>query len=515
MLSENAKKAYLGCKFDNWDYLKGYSVPQLLKLYDELNLNVKWRQKPRKNQLVGVLLGLTLPEFMYLWDMGTGKTYTVLQVLAHRKKTDRLRRALILVKNVTNIYEWGGLIEHHTPQLSYCLLDGSSKERIRALKKTKAHLYVINYAGFTHLCCKKGLGKGRKANKLVLDMKRVSAFANFFDALVLDEAHCVKNPNSLIFSICDRMAARIRFRYGLTGTPMGRNPMDFWAQFKVIDRGVSFGPSFSVFREVFFWEQRRGRYKTYIFRKRMKDFFTERIKHRSIHYESHECTDMPKDVRIRIPIRMGKVAREAYGKIVGMMLDDRDNDRLRDNYFVRLRQICSGFIGMASDLGKVEFDFPANPKLDYLESFFDELPNDKKVVIFHEFIPSGHKISKLLSNLKIKHARLWSGVKDKGGELNRFKTDPSCRVMVANSGSGSTGLNLQIANYVLFYESPVSPSVRKQAEARVLRSGQQEDKVFIYDLVVEDSVEEKILEYIAEGKSLYNELINNKKAVLT
>ncbi len=92
--------------------------------------------------------------------------------------------------------------------------------------------------------------------------------------------------------------------------------------------------------------------------------------------------------------------------------------------------------------------------------------------------------------------------------------EPDCRILVANSVSGGTGLNLQIANYVIFYESPVSPIHRLQAEWRCYRAGQTK-AVFIYDLVVAESVDEKILEFIKEGKNLLSTLCSpENKGVL-
>jgi SNF2 family DNA or RNA helicase len=67
--------------------------------------------------------------------------------------------------------------------------------------------------------------------------------------------------------------------------------------------------------------------------------------------------------------------------------------------------------------------------------------------------------------------------------LQKFKSDPNVRVLVINVRSGSSSLNLQFANYLVFFEQPDNPIDRQQAERRVWRPGQSK-RVLIYDLLV-------------------------------
>jgi SNF2 family DNA or RNA helicase len=143
----------------------------------------------------------------------------------------------------------------------------------------------------------------------------------------------------------------------------------------------------------------------------------------------------------------------------------------------------------------------------------DELPETEKLVVFNEFLHSGDVIVDALKERGIGHARLCSKTTDKGGELRRFLNDPPCRVFVVNSQSGALGLNLQTAHYVAVYESPVSPIVRQQLEARCLRQGQTET-VFIYDLVCKNTIDQRILGFLAEGRDLFRALVEGGLGVL-
>jgi SNF2 family DNA or RNA helicase len=57
-------------------------------------------------------------------------------------------------------------------------------------------------------------------------------------------------------------------------------------------------------------------------------------------------------------------------------------------------------------------------------------------------------------------------------ELERFKTDPNCRVLLATVQSGGVGLNITAANHVAFLDRWYNPFVHQQAEDRCHRIGQ-------------------------------------------
>ncbi|MGB6061380.1 MAG: C-terminal helicase domain-containing protein, partial [Candidatus Aquilonibacter sp.] len=59
--------------------------------------------------------------------------------------------------------------------------------------------------------------------------------------------------------------------------------------------------------------------------------------------------------------------------------------------------------------------------------------------------------------------------------------------------AGGTGLNLTAADTVIHYDPWWNPAVERQATDRAHRIG-QDQHVFVYKLIAEDTVEERILE---------------------
>jgi hypothetical protein len=94
--------------------------------------------------------------------------------------------------------------------------------------------------------------------------------------------------------------------------------------------------------------------------------------------------------------------------------------------------------------------------------------------------------------------------KDRRGLLERFHNDPDCRVFLSTD-AGGTGLNLQVADTVINLEVPWNPAVLEQRIARVHRMGQHRP-VQVINLVMRDSIEERVLRTLAQKRSLFGEL---------
>jgi superfamily II DNA/RNA helicase len=94
--------------------------------------------------------------------------------------------------------------------------------------------------------------------------------------------------------------------------------------------------------------------------------------------------------------------------------------------------------------------------------------------------------------------------KDRKEVLERFKTDPACRVFLSTD-AGGTGLNLQNADTVVNLELPWNPAVLEQRIARVHRMGQNRP-VRVVNFVTRGTIEEKVLRTIEAKQGLFDGL---------
>lgn len=468
------------------------------------------------HQLQCFILGLELQEFLFFMDMGGGKTSLMLALFRWYRQHKGLERMLVLVPKEVNIQSWIDEIEIHAPDLSYVVLVGKTEDR-RALVQQDADLFLINYPGLQTLMTELVDVPRKKKRKREINPKMAAAFAKRFGMVVLDESHKLGNMHSLTYRECRYFTKFTPLRYALTGTPFGRDPTQLWSQFHVVDNGETLGDTLGLYRAAFF--NAKERYwggVEYTFDERMKEELHRVIKNRSIYYRDGEFSDLPplpKPKIIRCPFSVE--ASRQYKNVVRQIKESHGSlDELKSS-FVRMRMCTSGFLSVKSDIeGRLTMYFDENPKLDALEEMLDGIPLDTKAIIYHDYVLTGKMICKMLRRNKLSYATLNGQTKDTMAEMRKFLHDDRVRYLVANNESGSTGINPQhVASYVIFYESPVSPITRKQAVKRVHRSGQKK-RVHIYDLVVPNSVDEKILTFLGEGADLFDAVVAGGKRAI-
>lgn len=339
------------------------------------------------------------------------------------------------------------------------------------------------------------------------------------DLIVTHNCVEVKNSKSISFQVGKVLSKYIPYRYGLTGRPFGRVALDLWAQFYVIDGGATLGKNLEIFKQSFFKPKITPFTIKWIPDDEKLDKFHKTLQNKAIYFPP---VPLPEPIRTTIEVELSEEAKIYYRKLKGSMIADLKEDAWKakiKNPFVKFRQICSGYLLVSDkdidedtgleytiDTQEIVFD---NPKDKIIEKLISILPAGKKMVIFYAFTPSGKRITNKLDSMKVPYVWLWGQTKNKDEVLNEFKNNPKCRIMVTNLKSGSIGLNLQAANYEVWYENADSTMVRVQGEARCWRRGQT-DQVYIYDIRVRNSIEKKIQEFVDEGRVLFEKLVEGQ-----
>lgn len=468
----------------DWSWVKTLSREYLEKTLDF----VPFKTKPYLHQLQSLVPMLANDTFLLFLDMGLGKTKIVLDTLSVKKP----KRTLVLSPNISTVSTWADEIEKHS-DFSYIELVGTVQSRWENLLSTKADLVLLNYTGLLVMNTESVDGKW-EINRGVLHR-----FAGLFDCLVYDEIHYCKNNRSLTFQICRELSKTIPIRYGLTGTPINRDPLSLWAQFYLIDLGETLGKTLTIYRDAFFYQiPTYWGGIDYKFRKSFENHLNTRILNKSLRFVKENTLDLPEKIFTRIPVELTDESREIYASIVAGY-----NIKNLSQVFPKLRQICSGFID--------DIELTTN-KLGVLIDLIKSTPPQSKVVVFLEFIKSGELVERTLEKENIKCIRLFGGTKDKVGVKTKFLNDKSIKVLVANIDSASVGLNLQVANYTIFYEPPLSSIDFKQAIERIHRPGQK-DTVFIYSLITKHTIEEKIEKYLKEGRDVFKAIIDGEETL--
>lgn len=97
--------------------------------------------------------------------------------------------------------------------------------------------------------------------------------------------------------------------------------------------------------------------------------------------------------------------------------------------------------------------------------------------------------------------------RDKG--MASLESDPECRILLASLAVCSVGLNLVAADTVILADSWWAPAIEDQAVDRVHRLGQTRPCT-VWRLVMEDSIEERVLSIQAEKRLLVGKAFQEK-----
>lgn len=536
MIRDSAKKRILSQERDSWSWLKKLPEHEIDKMISKLKRPLVYASADRplfKHQKIGVLLGLWFRGFAFWYDMGSGKSRLSLVLIERFWQAWEIRgrrerwRALIMAKNDNAAHEWVAQIKEWGVSIPYVVLgDSSSAEKWEALDAFEDGIVIATYGGIVPLLTrartdaeKKKLKK-RGTKKTTPDKDAIARFSNGIQICFFDESTRAANKTSLTFRILEQIARLAKRRYALAGRPFGRDPEQIFAQMLLADGGASLGDTLGLFRSVFF-EAKPGYWGgwTYRLTKQGEKHLARAIEHRSLSYSPEECgfkvpcikhhpgTDLP-------ALKMPDINRAYLDAVLKDLRKARGDKRAIGNAFLRMRQISSGYIGIDGDEdgSKVKLELPANPKLDWMLDHLDQLPLDCKWIVFHHFIFPGQRLHEEVDRLGINHVWVTGQTKNNIKSLERFKTDPKVRGLIANSVAWYS-LNAQVANYVFFYESPVDPKDREQAERRAWRTGQTKI-VHMYDPCVAGTADETILAFHKEGDNLMRALVRDPDGTL-
>lgn len=512
MISKLAVQQFLNRELDDNSFIKECSKGEILTNLQSFDNLPTLKNEPYLHQLASIYLGLCYDNYLFFLDMGLGKTFCSLYIIQKRKNDEDLKSCLVIVPNVTNIEGWCEEIQKHTT-LSYTSLEGSKAERFSKLQND-SDVFVINYAGLQSMMTelKDVVVKQKKKKKKVISEELVESFIKKFNMVIYDEIHKCSDHESLTYKLCTFLSKECSFRYGLTGTPIGRNAEHFWPIFKLIDHGETLGSSISMYRQAFFNQKKDfwGGY-SYELIPKMEPTLHRMLNNRSIRYSDEECQDLPPLVEINVKIKMTEDSLIFYKNLIKEARDKSGMDATeRDNYYTKMRQICSGFLYFKNSSDEKEtITFSDNEKLEKLLEIIEDSPKNSKIVVFHFYNKTSELISEFLKKNKVKHVCMNGSVKNPTDSYKKFKTDDSIKVLLVNIISGGTGLNLQNANYMIFYEPIDRPREYRQAKKRTHRDGQTK-RVFCYNFITTNSIEERILSFLEEGKSLHDSLVEGK-----
>ena len=131
----------------------------------------------------------------------------------------------------------------------------------------------------------------------------------------------------------------------------------------------------------------------------------------------------------------------------------------------------------------------------------------RKAIIFSQWVSALDRLKERLGeyNPAEYHGRIPS--KQRDGQIERFRDDPDCNIILMSYGAGSVGLNLQFAEYVFLFDRWWNPAVEDQAINRAHRIGAA-GPVTVTRFLSLGTIEERIDRVLQEKRELFETILS-------
>jgi SNF2 family DNA or RNA helicase len=170
-------------------------------------------------------------------------------------------------------------------------------------------------------------------------------------------------------------------------------------------------------------------------------------------------------------------------------------------------QICSGTFALKTSDGGYEKDVPeSSAKLDWIMDKLKGEWKDEKIVVYSKFRGSIRALQDRLDAVGIGYSTIWGVETDpqvRQQEMDNFWEDPQTKVMII-SVSGERSLNLQNASILVMWDMVLNPARVMQLAGRVRRVGSKHKTVFVFELLHNDTQEERYMDALSTRQALFD-----------
>ena len=443
---------------------------------------IPWKSKKHYYfQLQGFHFAKDLPAVLLDVHMGGGKSRMAIDLITHRQCH---RTLIICPKSVIEGVWPDQFAEHATiPFGLLALNDGTMSSRAKKLEafldlqraRHQSAVVIINYDA----AWRPGMAE--------------SLLKTSWDAVILDESHRCKAPGGKAAMFVSRLGDKVPFRICLTGTPMPHSPLDVYAQYRFLDKGI-FGTSFTAFRARY---ARMGGYGNHqVQGYENQDDLRKKIYSIAFRIDEHDIKavqGLPEYVDIRRPVILSAYAKKLYqvlkSEFVVGVADGTVTASNALTRLLRLQQIGSGWARQdrnieTGDEGQLlQID---TAKQDALADILEDLNDEEPIVVFcrfHHDLDAVHTVADALGRASL----------ELSGRTNQLRDWQSGQapILAVQIQSGGVGINLVRARYCVFYSLGFSLGEYLQARKRIHRPGQARNCTYFH-LIAKGTVDEAV-----------------------
>src|ERR1700752_230473 len=413
-------------------------------------------------------------------DMGLGKTVQVLALLESRRNGNSKPSLVVVPRSL--IFNWQQEAARFTPKLR--VLPHIGAERVKGTTHFENYDLILTTYG--------------TLRRDVIDLNDVE-----FDFLILDESQAIKNASTETAKAARLLKSQQRL--ALSGTPIENHIGELWSLFEFLNPGM-LGTA-SIFQLSTNGARKPDAEARGMLSRSLRPFILRRTK-------QQVGKELPEKLEQTISCEMDESQRNQYDELreyyrrsllekISLQGINKSKIQILEA-LLRLRQTAChpSLVTGAID------DSKPNAKLDVLLPRLNEVTEEgHKAIVFSQFTSFLSIIRRRLDAEGVTYEYLDGRTRNRGVAVERFQSDPDCKLFLISLKAGGQGLNLTAAEYVFLLDPWWNPAVEAQAIDRAHRIGQTR-RVFAYRLITRDTVEEKVLELQSTKRDLADAIIN-------
>lgn len=373
-------------------------------------------------------------------EMGLGKTVQALAVLNHLNHDGK--QAFIVVCPLSVVANWKRETEKFT-KLNALIYHGKDRDQVFKQWQEEKGILITT---FSHT---------RNIDKDAVD---------HLDALIVDEAHYIKNPEAKRSISVYELAEKAEYVSFMSGTPMENRLEEMKQLISVLQENIAD----KISNELHLLEPKK-------FKREVAAVYLRRNR-------ADVLGELPELEIIEQWSDFGQEEQVLYDQAV-------ENGKV-----MTMRR--AAWQGGSPD---------KSPKLDALREICEAArENGHKVLVFSFFRDVIETIQEHLTGQTFPAITGDVPNSDRQKIVDDFTSAEPGAVMVSQITAGGVGLNIQAANIIVLCEPQWKPSTEEQAISRAYRMGQSRN-VMVYRLLTEDSIDGSMLEVLAEKSQLFND----------
>jgi SNF2 family DNA or RNA helicase len=337
-----------------------------------------------------------------------------------------------------------------------------------------------------------------------------------WDALILDEAQNIKNPQTKQAQAA--RALKAGHRIALTGTPVENHVGDLWSIVEFLNPGW-LGTQ-AEFKRTFHVPIQAGRDPEAA--RRLKRLTAPLILRR-LKTDKAIIADLPEKLEAKMFCTLTKEQASLYAAVVDettAQIESAEGIKRKGIVLAtlsKLKQVCNH---PAQFLGDNSAVAGRSGKLARLTEMLDEaLSAGDRALVFTQFSEMGTLLRNHLQEtfgreVLFLHGATPKAQRDRMVERFQAKNGDAPPVFILSLKAGGTGLNLTAASHVFHFDRWWNPAVENQATDRAFRIGQTR-RVQVHKFVCVGTLEEKIDAMIEQKKEVAGSVVGTGEAWLT